>query len=321
MIIYVLIFLISCVALYFAGEMVVRSLVRVARFLGWREFVVAFFVMAFAASLPNFFLGISSALHNIPHLSLGDIAGNNLIAMTLAVAMGALLTKNGLPAQSRTVQTTSLFMMVAAISPFILIIDGTLSRIDGLILISIFIFYNIWLFSKKDRFTRIYDDKKELLFSGFKIFLKDLGRILLGILLFIAAAEGVVRSAQVFAIALRFPLILVGILITSIGNSLPEIYFSAISARRGDTWMILGNLMGSVIVPATLVLGIVTLITPIVVDDLSYFFIARFFLIVAAVSFFLISRTGHKITKRESVFLLALYFLFVLSIFIDFLLK
>lgn len=314
-------FLISCGLLYFAGELVVGSLVRVAKFLGWREFVVAFFVMAFASSLPNFFVGISSALHKIPHLSLGDIAGNNLIAMTLAVAIGALLTKDGLPAQSRTVQTTSLFTMIAAILPFVLILDGTLSRPDGLILISFFIFYNVWLFSKKDRFTKIYDGNKEPLILGFKIFLKDLGKIILGILFFIVAAKGIVKSAQVFANALQFPLILVGILITSLGNALPEIYFSAISARRGDTWMILGNLMGSVIVLATLVLGFVALITPIIIDDLSYFFIARFFLIISAVSFFLISKTGHKITKKESIFLLAFYIIFIIVIFIDFSIK
>lgn len=320
-IIYILMFLISCGLLYFAGELVVGALVRVARFLGWREFVVAFFVMAFAASLPNFFVGISSALHKIPHLSLGDIAGNNLIAMTVAVAIGALLTKEGLPAQSRTVQTTSLFTMIAAILPFVLILDGILSRPDGLILISFFIFYNVWLFSKKDRFTRIYDGNKEPLMLGFKIFLKDLGKVAFGILLFIIAAEGIVRSAQVFATALQFPLILVGILITSLGNALPEIYFSAISAKRGDTWMILGNLMGSVIVPATLVLGIVALITPIIINDLSYFFLARFFLIISAVSFFFISKTGHKITKKESIFLLALYIIFIIAILIDFSIK
>jgi len=56
MILYILIFLICCALLYFSGEWVIGGLMRIARFLDWREFVVAFFVMAFAASLPNFLL-------------------------------------------------------------------------------------------------------------------------------------------------------------------------------------------------------------------------------------------------------------------------
>ena len=112
---YVLIFLACCVLLYFSGEWVVGGLMRMARFLGWREFVVAFFVMAFAASLPNLFVGITSALHKIPQLSFGDVAGNNLVALTLAVALAVLISKKELPAESRTVQTTSIFTIIAAL--------------------------------------------------------------------------------------------------------------------------------------------------------------------------------------------------------------
>ncbi|PIW90270.1 MAG: hypothetical protein COZ92_01170, partial [Candidatus Nealsonbacteria bacterium CG_4_8_14_3_um_filter_40_11] len=107
MIIYILIFIISIVLIYFSGEWIVKGLMRMARFLGWKEFVVAFFVMAFAASLPNLFVGISSALQKIPQLSFGDIAGNNLVALTVAVALAAFFSKGGLPAESRTIQTTS----------------------------------------------------------------------------------------------------------------------------------------------------------------------------------------------------------------------
>ena len=76
--------------------------------------------------------------------------------------------------------------------------------------------------------------------------------------------------------------------------------------------MILGNLMGAVIVPATLVLGIVALIHPIVITDFSAFAIARFFLIIAALFFLLFIRTGQKITKKEALFLLGIYLTFVL---------
>jgi len=324
---YILIFLISCALLYFSGEWVVGGLMRIARFLGWRVFVVAFFVMAFAASLPNLFVGISSALRQIPQLSFGDVAGNNLIAMTLAVALAVLLGKGReIPAESRTVQATSIFTIIAAILPLLLILDGVLSRGDGIFLILAFVFYTFWLFSKKERFTKIYDEHKipivdELRSSPrfanarvvkeFKTFIKDLGKVILGIFLLILAAQRIVASAQFFALNFNLPLILVGVLIVGLGSALPEVYFAIASTRRGETWMILGDLMGAVIVPATLVLGIVSLIHPIEIPDFSPLIVARFFLILSALFFFFCVRTDRKITKKEALFLLGIYILFV----------
>jgi len=309
---YIFIFLFSCLLLYFSGEWVIEGLMRIARYLGWREFVVAFFVMAFAASLPNLFVGITSALHKIPQLSFGDIAGNNLVALTVGVALAVLIGKKDLPAESRTVQTTSVFTMVAAVLPLILILDGNLSRIDGILLIGFFFFYCSWLFSKQERFTRIYDDHELPVLKEFKFFLKDLGKVILGIVILIGASQGIVASAKIFAEKLNMPIILVGVLITGVGTALAEIYFAVASAKRGETWMILGDLMGAVIVPATLVLGIVALICPIKIPDFSPFIVARFFLIISAIFFFFFTKTNRKITKKEAIFLFLLYLIFII---------
>ena len=312
---YIFIFLICCAILYISGEWVVRGLMKIARFLGWKEFVVAFFVMAFAASLPNLFVGVTSALREIPRLSFGDVAGNNLVALTLAVALAVLFTKGKeIPAESRTVQTTSIFTIIAAILPLILISDGMLSRIDGLLLIAFFVFYLSWLFSKRERFTKVYNEHKIPIIKEFNLFLKDLGKLILGIILLVISAQGIVASAQFFAQSFNLSLILIGVLITGLGSALPEVYFAIASAKKGETWMILGDLMGAVIFPATLVLGIVALICPIAIEipDFSPLVIARFFLIISALFFFFFVRTGKKITKKEALFLLGIYIIFVL---------
>ena len=312
---YIFIFLICCVLLYFSGEWVVGGLMRMARFLGWREFVVAFFVMAFAASLPNLFVGIISAVNKIPQLSFGDVAGNNLVALTLAVALGVLFAKNKeITAESQMVQTTSIFTIIAAILPLVLIFDGKLSRIDGILLIAFFIFYIVWLFSKKERFTKIYNTHKTSIVKDFKIFFKDLEKLILGIILLLLAAQGIVASAQFFAQRFDIPIILVGLLVIGIGSALPEIYFAISSAKKGEDWMILGDLMGAVIVPTTLILGIVALIYPIEILDFSSFAIARIFLIISAVFFLIVVRTGKKITKKEALLLLLIYILFLVVV-------
>lgn len=309
---YIFIFLISCLLLALSGRWLVKALTGMARFLGWREFVVAFFVMAFAASIPELFIGIISALHKIPELSFGNIVGANVIHFTLAIAISALILK-GIEVESRTVQASSIFTVIAAILPLLLILDGSLSRIDGILLILAFIFYSSWLFSKKERFSKIYNGTQpESILKEFKTFRRDLGTLIGGIILLLISAQGIISSASFFAKTFNVPLPLIGILIVGLGTALPETWFCLQAARKGQSWMILGNLMGCAVVTATLVLGIVALLHPIKIVDFSPFAVARFFLIASAIFFLLFLRTGRQITKKEAVFLLGIYLTFVL---------
>lgn len=124
------------------------------------------------------------------------------------------------------------------------------------------------------------------------------------------AANGIVKSASFFAEGFGFSIGLLGILIVGLGNALPETYFAIVSARRGETGMILGDLMGSVIIPTTLVLGLVALIEPIVIPNFSPFAVARAFVVISSVFFFLFVRSGRKISEKEGIFLVILYIAF-----------
>jgi cation:H+ antiporter len=310
---YLLLFFACCAVFYFVGELVVSSLMRIAIFLGWREFVVAFIVVAFASSLPNLFVGISSALQGIPQLSFGDVAGNNLVALTIGLALATFFSNGCLSTDSRAIQGTAGFTMVSAVLPIILVLDGNLSRIDGLILLGFFFFYIIWLFSKKERFTKVYDGHEVSPFKDFKNFLKDLLKVFLGILFLILSSQGIVKSAEFFATAFSMSLISIGLLITGAGSALPELYFAIASAKKGQAWLILGDLMGAVIIPATLVLGIVALISPFTISDFSAFFVARIFLIIAAIFFYYSIRSGKHICRREAFILLFIYIAFLVT--------
>jgi len=307
----IFIFLFSCFLLFISGKWLVASVARIARYLELREFVAAFIIIAFATSLPNLFVGITSALKGIPELSFGDILGGNMVDLTVAVALAALFAK-GLPADSKMVQTSALFTMIVAIAPLLLVLDGSLGRGDGVFLVLLFCFYMFWLFSKKERFCKVYDGEKVSLIKDFKNFIGDLGRSALGLVLILLAAQGIVHSAQYFSLNLDLPLGVIGILIVGVGSALPETYFVIVAARKFQSWMILGNLMGSVIIVSTLVLGIVALIHPIEIINFSPYAIARFFSFFAAIMFFFCVRTHKKVTRGEAVFLLFLYVIFVI---------
>lgn len=306
---YIIIFLASCILLALAGQWLVDALMRVAKFMRLREFIVAFFTIAFAASLPNLIVGILSALQGVPELSFGDVISGNVIDLTLAVALAILISRASIETGSKLVQKSALFTAAIAVLPLFLIFDGKLGRGDGLVLILAFIVYVFWLFSKEDRFSKVYDDEISISFSGF---LKDMGIILLALVVILAAAQGIVKTSVVFAELLRLPLILVGILIVSLGNAMPETYFAIVSARREQNWMVLGDLMGSIIGCATFVLGTVALIHPITIVSLPAVIVARFFLVISSVFFLSFIWTGKKVTKREAIFLFFLYVFFIL---------
>ena len=121
-----------------------------------------------------------------------------------------------------------------------------------------------------------------------------------------------VSSAQFFSDALNLPLVLIGIFVLGVGNSLPELFFSIQAARKGQDWLLLGDLMGGVAINATLVLGIVALISPIEIADFSPFAIARIFLIISAPFFLFFVRTNKKITHKEAFALLGIYLAFLI---------
>lgn len=301
----------SCLLLFWSGSWLIRALVRIARYLGWREFVVAFVVMAFAGSLPNLFVGINAALNKIPQLSLGDIMGGNVVDLTLAVALAVLFSGAALPASGRMLQTSAVFTAGIALLPLILLFDGRLGRGDGMVLLLAFGFYIFWLFSKKQRFKKVYNNHHQTVITKFSLFLKDLVRIVFAAGFLLLAAEGVVKSSLHLSGSLNLSIPIIGILIVGLGNALPEIYFAVLSARKGHTQAVLGNLMGSVIVPATLVLGIVAIIHPIEVASFSLFAAARIFLVVSAVLFLIVIRSNKKITLKEALTLLLIYIIFI----------
>ena len=309
---FVLIFLISCALLFWSANFLVGALSKIAKFLGWKEFVVAFFILSFATSIPNLFVGIISALNKVPELSFGDIVGANIIDLSLVMALAALISKAGISAPSRTIQGSSLFTIGVAVLPLVLIQDGVLSRLDGILLLSAFFIYLSWLFRKRERFEKTYDGISEPF--GLKFFFKNIFLFLGSVLLLLISAEGIVKSAIFFADYLNFPPSIIGILIIALGTSLPEASFVLQAARKSQDWLILGNLMGSVVITTTLVLGIVSLLYPIRITDSSPFAIARLFLVISALFFFFAVRTDHKITRKEALFLLGIYIAFVATL-------
>jgi len=314
MVIEISIFIASCFILAWLSSELIKTLTEIAKYLRWREFIIAFFVMGFAASLPNLFVDLNAALHGLQQISFGDIMGGNLIDLSLSMAIVVLLSSSFVSTESKMVQSSAIFTTIIAFLPWVLILrTGGLDRLDGVILILSFFAYAFWLFSKDDRFKKIYRNKEIKNITKKSIFVWKIIKIIIILAALLIASYAVIDTAQYFAKTFSISLALVGILIVALGNCFPEIYFGIISIRKKENWMVLGDMMASVIVCATLVLGIVALVAPFQIKDFSPFVIARIFMVIACIFYLLFIVSGKKISKKEGLMLLSIYIIFLLT--------
>lgn len=294
-----------------SSNWMIKSLSTISKQLGWDEFFAAFFLVAFSTSLPEFFVGISSALHRLPQLSFGNLIGANIVNLTLGTGLAVLLTR-GIKVNSETAKKESIFTAVISFLPILLMLDGGLSRIDGLILIFVFIFYFKKLFKSQKHSLEFYGGGERKNWKQFKKFLKDIGLFFGSLVLLLLSAEGVVRTINFLAVEINIPLVIASSVLVGLGTTLPEMIFSVKAAMFGKSEMSLGNFMGSVVINSTLILGIVSLISPLKVIDFSPYMIGFSFTLIIAVFFAIFLRTGKKITKKEALALIAIYASFVL---------
>lgn len=285
-------------------------MVRIAQVLEWSSFLTAFVLMAFATSLPELFVGLSSAFHKIPQLSFGNVIGANILNLTLGIAV-VVLVAGGLKVKKGIARRDALFTSFIAFLPILLMLDGQVSRVDGIVLLLALAFYLKRLFGQKQRLVKVFNDKFKKDWTQFKLFLKDVAIFLAGMSLLLLSAEGVVRSAKFFAGAINLPLVVTGIIFVSLGTVLPELTFGIKAIAMGHREMALGNFMGTVVVNSTLILGVVSLISPLKIPNFSPYFVGILFTVIVALIFAAFIRTDLKITKKEALILLGIYALFL----------
>ena len=308
LIINLLFFLISCLVLAISGHFIVKSLVKIVQYYELKEFLTGFIIIAIATSIPDLFVGVSSALNQIPSLSLGNIIGSNIIKLTLIVGVAALLGKR-IKFEKEIEKKDIIYTSVIAILPIILFLDHELSRIDGIVLLIIFSLYVFRLITRSGHFKKVSNGvaRKEVPINVINF--------IISLIILLISAYFVVEYSSLLITDLALPPILIGLVIISLGTSLPELSFEIYSVLKGFSGMALGNLLGSVVVNSTLVLGITSIILPIKAYFPS-FIIGTLFLVINLILFIIFAKTKKEISWKEGIILIMLYVIFTISSFL-----
>ena len=135
--------------------------------------------------------------------------------------------------------------------PLILGFDGKLSRIDGgiLVVLGVFFFYKIYKESK--RFTKKFTQAKR------EPITKSLILLILSLAILLASAFFTVKYAENFAHDIKIPAMLIGVTVLALGTCLPELAFSIKAIRNNHNELALGDILGTVVTDATILLGII----------------------------------------------------------------
>ena len=320
-IIYLALILLFSFLLIKATDILIVNLKGFSQATGLGQFAMTTFLLALATSLPELFVGITSALEGTPSLSLGNIIGSNIADLSLVIG-GAALVGGTVGVHGIFLRRDVFYAFLAGAAPMVLLFDKSLSRVDGLILLALYGFYNFWVFTERYRRLIIGQDEKEgfirrlirrINHRGTKT---ELAWIFLGVALLLFSADMLVRIARQIALALNIPILLIGLLLVAIGTSLPELAFELKAVREKQSGMVFGDLLGSIVANGTLVIGVTSLISPIRIQAFDEYLLATMTFVVMFALFYIFIRTKKKLERWEGAALLGVYLLFILLEFL-----
>jgi len=289
---------------------------------GGKAFAVSAIIIAVGTSFPEISVAITSALAGTPTVSLGNAMGANIVNLSLATGFVSLLIGNinfGGSYHKKEMYTG----LVAGILPLLLLLDGTLSRIDGIILLSVYVVFALSFL--RSSFKEIVNEHREesFVYRFFRRFShidakksREFGRFFVALVVILFSAGVVVKLANFLATGFGVPSLVTGLVFVALGTSLPELAFSLRSLEDHEPSMFVGNLIGSIVANSTLVIGLASIIHPIEVVAVNKYYPAIFFFIIIYLCFWLFTKSKHRLDRWESMILLLLYVAFLVVEFL-----
>ena len=276
--------------------------IRLSRSLELPRYTVGFLVVSAISILPELLIAIISSLTNVPEFALGVLFGSNIADLTLIFALIILLTGRALSVQKSTLKDNELYIFLL-LMPVLLGLDGYFSRTDGILLIAAGVFFYYQSLKNRRASHAGSGTQTHNYYRTFFLLLLAIGMLLTGAYL-------AVSSASALATTLGVSPVLIGMFIVGLGTTLPELFFSLKSHQRHNDALAEGDLLGTVLVDATIVVGTLAAVSPFAFPK-SIMYITGAFMVAAAFFLFYLMRSDRTLTKREGFFLFLFWVAFL----------
>lgn len=287
------------------GELFVRGVVGIARWARVSAGIIGTTVAAFATSSPELSVAITAAMAGEPQISLGNALGGNVVNVALVLAITLLIS--GIQCPRDNVKRDFPVALITPLVIGVLALDGVLSRLDGLLLLGMFLAWTVAV---------TIEARKQRSAAG-EILAERRGWLaiilcLVGLVFLIVAGRFIVTGAKGIATSFGIGEFVIGATVVAIGTSVPELATTVVSKIRRHDEVGLGTILGSNIFNGLFIVAIAAIISPISIDWRE----VAIALVSGMVTVALVwPARGGRIERRRGVLLLALYIVYVVTIF------
>lgn len=286
------------------GELFVRGTVSLATWARIAPGIVGATVAAFATSSPELSVSITSALAGTPQIALGDALGSNVVNIALILALALLIS--GIQSSRDSIRRDFPVAFLVPVLTAALAADGELSRLDGSLMLSVFL---AWMIATVIEARRQRSAAEEVL--GAHRLAPALLSAAIGLGLLVGAGLLIVDGARAIAISFGLSEFIIGATVVAVGTSVPELATALISKLRGHDEVGLGTVLGSNIFNGLFIVAVAALIHPIAFEASSVRVALAFGLV--AVMLTLPGKSGY-IGRGRGMLLLLLYVAYVVAV-------
>ena len=306
---------IGLAGLFFGGNWLVRGASNLALFFGISTLIIALTFVAIGTSMPEMLVSLQAALQGKSDLAVGNVIGSNIANIGLILGATGLIAP--IAVQAVMLRREIPIMILFTIFAYIVTLDGTISRVDGLLLLFSFVGFNTMFYflakQEQDAAERLLADMDDPPPKGELNRLQEIGFLVAGIVVLVMGAKFMVDGAVNIAQSIGVSDLVIAVTMVAFGTSLPELAASLTAAFRKENDLAIGNIVGSNIANLLLILGMTAFVQPIRVDTGEVQFE---FIVMIAFSIMLLPLVRHKqLGRRESAFFLGAYLAFVLFTF------
>ena len=265
MLLHFIFIIIGIILVLWGADRLTEGSVAVAERLNIPQIVIGLTIVAMGTSMPEFCVSLISALKGTPDLAVGNVVGSNIFNSLFIVGVTAVITPMSI--LRSTVMKDIPFALVASVILLMMCLDGRIGRIDAALLFSFFlIFMFMTLKSAKINKQELKEENKlakKVLNSIPKMNpTMSIIWILIGLACLIGGSTLFVEGASKLATALGVSEAVIGLTIVAGGTSLPELATSVVSARKGNSGIAIGNVLGSNVFNILGILGVTGLVCP-----------------------------------------------------------
>lgn len=258
------------VCLFLGGEWLVKGSSRLALSMGVSPLIIGLTIVAFGTSTPELMVNINAALIDANDIAMGNIVGSNIANIGLILGVSGMLFS--LVLHVSLIRREIPIMIGVSLLTYLLIRDGSLGTLDGLVFLGVFLAFNVLMFRVTQRDRRegrlSEEDLQEGAENGAPVRrIVEVVRILAGLALLIVGARLTVDGATGIARDLGISELIIGLTLVAVGTSLPELITSLVASWRGQNDIAVGNVVGSNIFNLALILGLTAFIRPVPVSQ------------------------------------------------------